>query len=211
METEVGDIVTEPYVALSNGEVAIGLRDTDAAAPVPTFVRPNLKDHLRALRHRRIGLDFAELADDQFHRAGFRDPNGQLIVLCEARTCSALGDDHVAVSVVGRFLEFSLPTHSVAESARFWDAFGLTCRNEGLEPAPWLHIRGRGLALGLYEGSRFTPGLTFECVDIEARVAYLEAKGCTVTRGVPFGSTASSGTTLTAPGEQRIYLLSTNA
>lgn len=207
LEAHTGAIVTEPYVALGNGEVGIGLYQRDYDAPALTFVRPNLKEHLRALRRHHIELEFAELEDDQFHRAGFRDPNGQLVILSEARTRSPLTDDPNAISIVGKFVEYSLPTHSVEVSASFWRRLGLGVSAEGGEPAPWIRLRGHGLTMGLHEGSRFLPGLCFECQDLEARIAYLEAKNCSIRRGVPFGYRGTAGAMISAPDNQAVYLV----
>jgi hypothetical protein len=206
VETAAGDIVNEPYAPLTNGTVAIGLRPSGVRGPVPVFVRPNLKEHLHALRRRHIALEFAEIAEDEFHRAGFKDPNGQLVVLVEARTCAPPIELLDAVSVVGSFFEYSLPTHSIDESMAFWEPLGVKTLAQGAAPSPWARIGGHGLTLGLYEGRSFVPGLSFECQDLDARSAYLEAKGFTLGTSVPFSAGPLAGITVEAPSEQRLYL-----
>jgi hypothetical protein len=206
VEAEVGNIVTEPYMALGNRSVTVGLRETSASGPVPTFIRPNLKEHLRALRRQRIELAVAELADDQFHRAAFEDINGQLIAFVEARTCSPVATERLGVSPIGEFLELSVPTHSAAQSADFWRTLGLQASAQGSSPAPWLRLEGHGLTMGLYEGRRFAPGLSFICENLEARRAYLGAKGCEIVAGASFMASASAGVTLIGPSRERIYL-----
>lgn len=207
-EARVGDIVNEPYSALCAGGTCIGLRRTGFAGPVPTFVRPDLKDYLRGLRKQKISLEFARLDDDQFHRAGFQDPNGQRIELFEARTYAPLADEgDTAISVAGEFLEFSLPTHVLEESLEFWEKLGITRVGEGASPAPWARIRGHGLTMGLYTGTRFAPGLCFECTNLGARAAFLDAMGFNVRRGAPFGEMHRDSLTLEAPDKQLIYML----
>ncbi len=75
-ELPVGDILSGPYAALWDGAITLGLQEREFDSPTPTFVRPDLKNYLRAFRRLGIELQFAELADDRFHEAGFLDPNG---------------------------------------------------------------------------------------------------------------------------------------
>src|SRR5262245_54607986 len=51
----VGDQLTEPYVALFDGNVAVGLHDREQAGPLLTFVRPQLREYARAIR--RVGVE----------------------------------------------------------------------------------------------------------------------------------------------------------
>src|SRR5262245_31677622 len=82
----VGDQLEHPYVALSDGGVAIGLHARPQDGPLLTFVRPQLRDYARALRRAGIELEQAALADDEFNRVLFADPSGQRVALLEART-----------------------------------------------------------------------------------------------------------------------------
>lgn len=204
-EAPVGNIVGDAYIPMSLETVTIGLRLEGSRDPVPTFVRPSLKEHLRGFKHLDIALEFSELADDQFHRAGFRDPNGLLLVLLEARTTSPLPLDVSIVSPLGEFLEYSAPTHSLDDSGRFWDKLGVHEVAGGDSPQPWRRIQGHGLTLGLYAGRRFQPGLTFACDNAAARIAYLEAKGCHLQRPGPFGLPEHEVVALETPA-QPIYL-----
>lgn len=207
-EAPAGNIVEEAYVALSLDTVTVGVRSGSGADPVPAFVRPDLKRHLRGFKHLSLPLEFAETADDQFHRAGFRDPNGLLIVLLEARTCSPVAPDSTIVSPLGEFLEYSVPTHSIPQATEFWDKLGVRQIDGGDAPQPWCRIHGHGLTLGLYTGRRFRPGLSFSCDNADARIAYLEAKGCRLSRNAPFGLPGYDVVTLEAPAHP-IYLVTT--
>jgi catechol 2,3-dioxygenase-like lactoylglutathione lyase family enzyme len=204
-EAPVANIVADAYAALSLDRLTVGLRATGHVDPAPAFVRPELKAHLRAFKHLNIPLEFAETADDQFHRAGFLDPNGLLIVLLEARTCFALPPDPTIVSPLGTFLEYSMPTHSIDETVSFWSKLGVHRVDGGDEPQPWCRIEGHGLALGIYAGRRFRPGLTFSCEGAEARFAYLEAKGFGVSRLPAFGLPERTVATLEG-ADHPIYL-----
>ena len=84
----VGDILDYPYAVVTDGDICIGLHEGEHEGTLLTFVRPDLKDYLRALRRAHIELEFSRLAADEFNEAGFRDPNTQLVTLLEARTFS---------------------------------------------------------------------------------------------------------------------------
>ena len=203
----VGDILEHPYAVVSDGDVCIGLHEWEREGPVLTFVRPDLSDYVRALRRQRIELEFAHLATDEFNELGFRDPNGQLVTLLEARTFSP-GSwlDHER-SVCGRFLEFSLATRSAGESRDFWAPLGMEVVEEGEDPHHWIRLQGRGLTVGFHESSTFVSGLTFAADDVAARIAYMKAKGVELTAGSPLRRAPTESATLAAPGGGRIFLV----
>jgi hypothetical protein len=173
--------------------------------PAPTFVRPDLKAHLRGFKRIDVPLEFADTADDQFHRAGFRDPNGLLIILLEARTCFTLPPDPTMISTLGEFLEYSVPTHSIDATVSFWERLGVRRIEGGDSPQPWCRLEGHGFTLGVYAGRRFRPGPCFSCDNASARFAYLEAKGFRLSRHEPFGLPERAVATLEAPSHP-IYL-----
>jgi len=202
----VNDLLSEPYAAFFDGAIAIGIHERDAESPTLTFVRPQLKDYVRPIR--KLGIDFAHshLADDEFHRLGFVDPNGQAIALIEARTFPPGEWDPHNVSACGEFLEFSLATDSLSASRAFWEAFGFTSVASGDAPHAWARLFGHGLALGLHE-ARFRPGLTFRSHHVAARIEYLKAKGLELKVGAPQSVTAQRAATLFAPEGTAFYLL----
>jgi len=206
-ELPVGDILSGPYAALWDGAITLGLQEREFDSPTPTFVRPDLKNYLRAFRHLGIELQFAELADDRFHEAGFLDPNGQLFMLVEARTFSPAGTwNRSDVSACGEFLELSLSTHSIDDSAAFWESVGLRPVAQGDEPHEWVRMQGHGLALGFHQTAPFRSGLTFRSDSLDARVQYLKAKGIELRRGAPVASDSDAVTLVTADGTA-IYML----
>lgn len=208
-EAPVAELLDGPYSAVCIPGLHIGLRRTNFSDPVPTFVRPDLKNYLRGLKHAKVNLEFATLDDHSFHRAGFQDPNGQLVELLEARTYPPVSLESSSISIAGRFIEYSMPARSIDDSVIFWSKLGVTPVEEGTEPAPWAKVAGRGLRLGLYSGRRFAPGLSFACKNLAARIAFLEAKGCIIDNGAPFGK-VDAAATLQAPDRQVIYLFETD-
>jgi catechol 2,3-dioxygenase-like lactoylglutathione lyase family enzyme len=204
----VGDALREPYVALFDGHVAIGLHEHDytTAAPVLTFVRPRLREYVRAIRKLGIELEESRLADDEFNRIAFSDPNGQPLELLEARTFPPGEWNARNVSACGEFLEYSLATDSIERSRAFWEAVGLAVVAAADSPHAWLRLAGRGLVLGLHEAS-FRAGLSFRSPELAARVEYLEAKGLRVTPGGPLAQQPQRAATLRAPDGLAIYLV----
>jgi len=202
----VGDQLRDPYVALFDGDVAIGLHDRDLPGPVLTFVRPQLRDYVRAIRRTRIEIEEAHLADDEFNHVRFSDPNGQAIELLEARTFAPGEWNRQNVSACGRFLEYSLATHSLDESRAFWEPLGFAPLADGQSPHSWLRLAGHGLVLGLHQ-ARFRSGLCFRSDQLEARLEYLRALGISVRSGGPHSERLREAAMLSAPDGEAIYLV----
>ena len=203
----VGDLLDHPYAVVSDGGICIGLHEWELEGPRLTFVRPDLEHYLRALRRQRVEFEVTRLAPDEFNELGFRDPNGQLVTLLEARTFSPGSWPDHDTSVCGRFLEFSLATNSITGSRDFWEKLGLEAMDEGEKPHPWIRLQGRGLTLGLHENVTFVSGLTFIAEGLPARMEYMQAMGLELRSGSPFRSSRAASATLIAPGGGVIYLL----
>lgn len=199
----VGDIVAGVYAVVSDGQVSIGLHDEEFEGPVPTFVRPDLHAHTRALRRAGIEFDALELGQDRFHHAEFRDPAGHAVRLVEARTFSPPAASPAAVAVCGELLELSLAVPQLEESCAFWERLGLATIAAGETPHGFRRLRGHGLTLGLHETSRFRAALTFAVRHLDARRAYLEAKGYRLRRGTALDE---RGAALRLPGDIDVYL-----
>ena len=148
----VGDQLKDPYVALTDGSVAIGLHARPHQGPLLTFVRPRLRDYARPLRRAGVDIEHAALADDEFNQLLFADPSGQRIALLEARTFTPGEWNSHNVRACGEFLEYSIPTHSLERSLSFWGIFGFEVVANDDTPQPWLRLAGRGLVIGLPSG-----------------------------------------------------------
>lgn len=204
---DVGDIREHGYAVVSDGDACIALHSRELTGPWLSFVRPNLESYVRALRRKSIELEFARLGDQEFHEVGFRDPNGQLVTLVEARTFSPAAAHDIDASVCGTFVEYSLATGALEESAQFWQGLGFKTVAEGSEPHPWQRMRGAGLTIGLHESVLFRPGLSYSASQIGARVDYLRAKGHDVRSGVPVLAGERPSATLRLCVDLPIYLL----
>jgi len=206
----VGDQLEHPYVALSDGGVAIGLHSRPQDGPLLTFVRPQLRDYARALRRAGIELEQAALADDEFNQVLFADPSGQRIALLEARTFAPSEWNHHNVRACGEFLEYSVPTHSLERSRSFWETFGLAVVAQGDAPQPWLRLAGRGLVIGVHQAG-FRPGLSFQSEQLDARLEYLRAQGVDSKAGAPVAERGLESATLESPDGSPIYLVEARA
>jgi hypothetical protein len=205
-DLQTGDFLVTPHAALWDGTMSLGLHDREFDSPALTFVRPQLSEHLRGLRHLGIELEYAQLADDEFNQAGFLDPNRQLIVLVEARTFSPAVWDTERVAACGTFLEYSLATHSIEESQTFWERLGLTVIASGDAPHDWVRMQGHGLVLGLHQSTAFHTALSFKAPNLDARVEYLQAKGLQLRRGTALSLGRRESATLLGPMETPIFL-----
>src|SRR5882672_8971595 len=110
---DVGDQLRDPYVALSDGTVTVGLHEREQPGPRLTFVRPRLRDYVRGVRRIGIEIEHAHLADDEFNEVVFSDPSGQSVALLEARTFAPVEWEGRHVTACGEFLEYSVATDSV--------------------------------------------------------------------------------------------------
>jgi len=195
------------YAVVSDGTAYIGIYDQGYYEPCLTFVRPDLEHYVRALRRRGIELELTQLGEQEFHEVAFRDPDGQLVRLVEARTFSPVVEHDGAVSLCGRFLEISLSTRGLADACAFWEGLGLSNVCGGDEPHPWRRLETSGLKLGLHETAAFPSGLSFAAAQLDARIEYLRAKGFRVTPRTPHFSQARSSATIALGSGAMLYLV----
>lgn len=208
-EVPVPDFAPGPLAVVTDGRLALGLyaAESDLDGPTPTFVRPNLRAHARAMEAAGIELLEAELADDTFHRAAFGDPNDLRAVLLEARTFAPVEPEPGLVPACGRFVELSVATRSLDESTSFWTALGFSVVAEHDSPHPSRRLEGHGLALGFHETGRFRTALTFAAPQLDARLEYLRAKGFEPRPSSPLTAGDVRSATLVAPGGIPFFLL----
>ncbi len=206
-----GDILAHPYAVVCDGRLCVGLHERGSDEPSLTFIRPDLRAYWHALRRHRVDFEFTRLADDEFNEIGFRDPNGQLIVLVEAQTFSpGAWEDHSG-SVCGRFVEYSLMTGSRTNAAEFWQALGFRTVSEGETPHPWIRLNGHGLSIDFHETASFQPGPNFATTNLDARLEYLHAKGFKIQRASAGAGPLRASTTLVAPQGTPLYLFDERA
>jgi len=206
----VSDNLPDPYLVCFDGAVAIGLHDRMQAGPRLTFVRPGLRDYARPLRRLGVELTDEHLKDSEFNSLAFSDPGGQEVALIEARTFPPADWDAHNVAICGDFFEVTLPASDLDASSRFWSALGLVAGPSGEAPHRWQRLTGHGLRVGLHE-THCSPGLSFRCQDLQARLEFLRAKGFSVRSGTPIADRAQASATLTSPDGAHLYLFEKGA
>jgi hypothetical protein len=155
---------------LTDGRLCLGLHDYEFDSPSLTFVRPELRSAVEALRARGVAFDFVKTADDEFHEAGFRDPGGQVVTLLEARTFSPAWRDGPAGSVLGHFEAYAWG--GGAGQANFWEQLGFVVDRDAQPP----RLVGDGITLAPGAGGS-PPELRFRATDPDAVAAALQARG----------------------------------
>jgi hypothetical protein len=162
----VGEAWSHGYAVLTDGRIAIGLHDADVPHPALTWTRPDLVDHLPALEAAGVEFDSRAVGEDDFHEATFRDPDGHLARLVEARTYSP--PDRAAGSVLGWFEEYALPVADLDAGREFWERLGFVAAVAGDEPWPRLALTSDTLDLGLHR-TRELPAPVLRFVTDDAR------------------------------------------
>jgi catechol 2,3-dioxygenase-like lactoylglutathione lyase family enzyme len=101
-ELDTNDIRQHHYAAVTDGHVVIGLHGGGFEEPALVFVQHDLAREVRDLVDSGVEPDFARIAPDEFHEAGFRTPDGHLFVMIEAGTYSTSGMAGAATPLVGQ-------------------------------------------------------------------------------------------------------------
>lgn len=189
-ELATGDVRTYHYAVVTDGRIAVGLHADNLAEAALSFVRPELAAYVRDLEMLRIALVFQRLGVEDFHEVGLYGPDGELIVMMEARTFSQMLLDDVPPPMLGCSTEISLPSPEPLKSLAFWQEAGFMVDGQ-TEDA--MTLIAPGVRLGLrasLAGGR--PALQFKAADRDTLIAYLEKES--------IGSTpTNTGLRLTAP------------
>ena len=174
----VGDTWTHRYAVLSDGRLVLGLHEYEFPSPSVTWVRPGVAAALPGLAARGVSFDFAKTGEQEFNEAGFRDPDGQVATLLEARTWSADFGHAWPQSLAGHFREYRYPSRDPAATVAFWERLGLLADQT---PGGPVAVAG-GITLAPSAEAR-GPELVFEHHDMDALPALLAARGHALERG----------------------------
>jgi hypothetical protein len=180
-ELTTGDIRRHHYAVVTDGALAIGLHAAGIDEPALSFVRPNLAKQVPVLEAAGHRFEFRRLGADEFHEAALRSPDGQLIVMMEARTFSPGADAEGTAPLIGRCTEVTLTCKDPAATRPFWEAAGFLAA-ESAEPDVVL-LTAPGIRLGLRESGRAgTIALRFQPPGGNTALKALEAKGYLLAR-----------------------------
>ena len=208
VQLPVGDTWKHAYGVVSDGRIVLGLHSYPFDSPALTFVHAGLAAHAPRLRELGLEFEFAKLGEEQFHELGFKDPDGQMITLLEARTHSPLGRARVlGDSRLGHFAEVGLPVAELRRSRTFWESLGGVSFADSSGLLPRTAVLAGGIALGLYELPFAAPALCFTDLAHEERVARLRAAGLTLEARLARGLDTRDAAMLRAPEGTLLLLM----
>jgi catechol 2,3-dioxygenase-like lactoylglutathione lyase family enzyme len=198
------DVWSHRYAVLCDGRAALALHQREFTSPAVRFVQPDLQAHLAGIERMGVALESVQLDEEHFNEANFRDPDGHLITLLEARTFSA--PDTQGTSVCGWFEELALPVRDLNLAQRFWEQLGFVAVGEEVEPAPHRALTSDHLDIGLYAAQALSaPALRFSVDDLADTAAQLSARGIASSRP-PAALAPEHSLLLVAPEGTRLIL-----
>jgi hypothetical protein len=197
------DIWRHQYAAVTDGKVALGLHAYDFPSPSLTWVHPGLASYLPRLVDAGIEFEFLKTGEEEFHEVGFRDPDGQMITVLEARTFSP-PESPPDSPVIGYFQEYRFPVRATKDSAAFWEPLGFVAI-AGDDDGP-LVLTSDGIDLCVHEGRPAAPLLVYASLDLGATTAELVSRGV-VGRPSEDPVTGGDAVELTAPEGSRILIV----
>lgn len=170
------DIWRHQYAVVTDGKIALGLHAYDFPSPSLTWVHAELSRYAPKLADMGIRFEFLKTGEEEFNEAGFKDPDGQMVTILEARTFSPTS---VAPPgpVVGYFREYRYPVRSVPDSTRFWEPLGFVAMKAGDEGHGPAVLTSDGIDLGVFEGPTQGPRLVYGTRDLSESVAALVSRG----------------------------------
>jgi catechol 2,3-dioxygenase-like lactoylglutathione lyase family enzyme len=177
-EAQVGETWPHPYAVVTDGRIHVGLHQQQVTEPTLTFVKPQLLKHLEILEARGIEFEYRRLGNDVFNEAAWRDPDGHLLRLIEARTFSPSKRPSTQTSQCGYFVQLALPSADLEAGKAYWENLGFVGMDELDDRLPHVACTSDFIDLGLYEsGSLRRAGLRFEVDDVAVALAAVGMAG----------------------------------
>jgi catechol 2,3-dioxygenase-like lactoylglutathione lyase family enzyme len=174
IEAEPGDVWSHHYAVVSDGHVAVGLHGYEFNSPALCWTVPGIATLAPKFEDAGIGLDFLKTGYEEFNELGFRDPDGQMLTLLEARTFSPALE--IPRPACGFFSEYRYPVRDLALAVAFWEARGFVATDWHDSPVPQAALTSDGIDLNLYNTvQRDSPALVFETDNQERAMTELEA------------------------------------
>ena len=137
-ELDSADVFPHKYAVVSDGELHIGLHDSEFDAPAITFVQPDLAKHARSMTDHGYDFTHLRLDEDVFNELSFRDRDGHSVIMVEARTFH-MNEDAENDSLCGNWFELTLPVRDTVRAAQFWAPIAPTLLDMREEPT--VHMR----------------------------------------------------------------------
>ena len=167
-ELEGGEVWPHKYVAVSDGELSIGLHQREFPSQALTFVHEEVAKEARSMTDHGYDFEYLNIAEDSFNELGLLDRDGHMVTMIEARTFSN-PDEDMNNSLCGRWFETTLPVRDALRAARFWAPLAPELLRVREEPTTHMRFNAAGMSLGLSESIALNgPSLCFRCDDREA-------------------------------------------
>lgn len=176
-ELESSDVFAHKYAVVSDGELHIGLHDTEFDSPAVTFVQPDLATHARSMTDHGFEFTHMRLDEDVFNELAFKDRDGHTITMVEARTFN-MSEEAEQDSLCGSWFELTLPVRDTMRAAQFWAPIAPTLLEMREEPTTHMRFDATGVPLGLSESIALkAPSLCFKCPDRSRLITILDQYG----------------------------------
>jgi catechol 2,3-dioxygenase-like lactoylglutathione lyase family enzyme len=208
-QAETGDAWPHPYAVVTDGRLFIGLHQNEIDSPALTFVKPDLWRHIEELEGLGIEFESRKLGEDVFNEATFRDPDGLLVTLIEARTFSPPTRGVGEMSWCGYFTELGIPTRDADRAKQFWEQLGFVAAAEVEQPFRRISLTSDFLDLGLYATRELRrPVLTFSDAEMPGRIEQIAKLGLEFSRRLPASFDPHDTAMLVAPEGTALLLMS---
>ncbi|MBP6514217.1 MAG: hypothetical protein KA224_03510 [Steroidobacteraceae bacterium] len=203
------DTWKHPYGVLTDGRITLGLHQFAFPGPSLTYVLPELASRIEALDALALDWFFRKLDLDAFNEAGFRDPEGQVVTILEARTYSPTQRRSHETSQLGWFEEYAIPVKDLDRARSFWESIGFVATGTGEMPFDRVSLSGHGLDIALWQTRAFdAPLMVFVEPDMPERIAQLRDRGHVFSSELPRRFDPRQSVLLKAP-EGTVLLLTT--
>jgi catechol 2,3-dioxygenase-like lactoylglutathione lyase family enzyme len=208
VQATTGDTWPHPYGVLTDGRLYIGLHQSELESPALTFVHADLARYARALAAQGIELAFARTAEHEFNSVGIKDPDGQMLLILEARTFSPLARRGVPGSLCGYFEEYSMPSGDFSAAREFWEPLGFVAAEEMDTPYPHLSLTSDHLNVAFHRPRlRDQPLLVFRDPQMRKRLDALRELQIGDWLDPPAGLNRQDSALLAAPEGTLLLLL----
>jgi hypothetical protein len=160
------------------------------------------------LEARGITIETRNTSEDTFNEIGFRDPDGQGVIVLEARTYSPVTRPPEETSLCGYFTEYSMPGSDFEAARQFWEPLGFVATEEPDAPYAHLPLTSDHLDIAFHRPRiQDRPMLVFRDANMRERLARIRALGVKETGELPRGLPAAANALIEAPEGTPLLLL----
>ena len=207
-QAATNDAWTHPYGVLTDGRLFIGLHQRRFSAPALTFLHEGVATFAGELEASGIELETRKTSEDSFNELGFRDPDGQSVIVLEARTYSPVTRRAEDTSLCGYFIEYSMPTADFEVARKFWEPLGFVATEEPDAPYAHLPLTSDHLDIAFHRPRTLDrPMLVFREANMRERLARIRALGVKETGELPRGLPAAANALIESPEGTPLLLL----